>query len=266
MQHSSLRTPITYYGGKQKLVTTIVPLIAEHHLYCEPFVGGAAVYFGKAQSKVEVINDTNKEVINFYQVCRNRFHELQSLVKATLHSRDLHDDAWVVYNKPHLHDEVRRAWAVWVLATQSFTAQLNNNWGFDKKKATTSIKIQNRKEEFSEQLAQRLQNTQIECADALYIIGSRDAVDTFFYCDPPYFNSNLGHYNGYSEQDFENLLKMLGKIKGKFILSSYPSEILEKYTTKYKWHTKKIHQRITAAGAGYAKHKIEVITANYFIE
>lgn len=114
MIRPSLRTPITYYGGKQKLISTILPLIPQHSLYCEPFIGGAAVYFAKEPSKVEVINDTNKEVINFYQVCRNRFHDLQALVRVTLHSRDLHDDAFVIYSKPHLHDEVRRAWALWV--------------------------------------------------------------------------------------------------------------------------------------------------------
>jgi DNA adenine methylase len=265
VKHPSLRTPITYYGGKRKLVSTIVPLIPQHNLYCEPFIGGAAVFFGKEKSKVEVINDTNKEVINFYQVCRNRFHDLQSLVRTTLHSREQHDDAFVIYSKPHLHDEVRRAWALWVLSTQSFSANLEGSWGFDKKKHTTSLKIHNRREEFTEQLAIRLQTTQIECADALYIIESRDGVDTFFYCDPPYYNSNLGHYDGYSEQDYENLLKLLSKIKGKFLLSSYPSELLAKYSTKHKWHTKTIEQRITAAGADKKLFKTEVLTGNYEI-
>jgi DNA adenine methylase len=155
--------------------------------------------------------------------------------------------------------------ALWVLSTQSFSANLDNSWGYDKKKHTTSLKIQNRKEEFTEQLALRLQNVQIECADALYIIERRDGVDSFFYCDPPYYNSNLGHYNGYSEQDFENLLKLLSSIKGKFLLSSYPSDLLAKYSNKYKWHTITIDQRVTAAGADKKLFKVEVLTANYKI-
>ncbi len=47
----SMKTPITYYGGKQKLVSKILPLIPEHKLYAEPFVGGAAVFFGKPKVK-----------------------------------------------------------------------------------------------------------------------------------------------------------------------------------------------------------------------
>lgn len=241
-------------------------MLPQHQLYCEPFIGGAAVYFAKEPSAVEVINDTNKELINFYSVCKNRFNELQSLVRVTLHSRQQHDDAWVIYNKPHLFDEVRRAWAIWVLCNQSFSSQIDNSWGYDKKKYSTSLKIHNRREEFTEQLAIRLQTTQIESADALYIIQSRDSKDSLFYCDPPYFNSNMGHYDGYSESDFEELLKLLGSIEGKFILSSYPSEILKQYTAKFKWYKKEIVQVITASGAGNrCAKKTEVLTANFKI-
>ena len=43
----NLKTPISYYGGKQKLATKIISLIPLHTLYCEPFLGGAAVFFAK---------------------------------------------------------------------------------------------------------------------------------------------------------------------------------------------------------------------------
>jgi DNA adenine methylase len=44
-QTINLRTPISYYGGKQKLVKKITELMPEHRMYCEPFVGGAAVFW-----------------------------------------------------------------------------------------------------------------------------------------------------------------------------------------------------------------------------
>jgi DNA adenine methylase len=260
----NLRTPISYYGGKQKLATTVLSFIADHKLYCEPFLGGGAIFFAKKPSKVEVINDTNKELINFYRVCKNRFHDLSALVRVTLHSREEHDNAWIIYNKPHLFDEVRRAWAVWVLSTQSFSSMLDGSWGFDKSDDTTTRKISNKREEFAEQIAFRLQHAQIECADALYIIKSRDQADSFFYCDPPYYNSNCGHYDGYTESDFEALLKVLASIKGKFILSSYPSELLQSFAKSKKWQMWSIEQGVSVnQKGGYVKRKIEVITANY---
>lgn len=262
-----LRTPISYYGGKQKLAKQIISFFPEHKLYCEPFIGGAAVFFGKEPVPVEVINDTNAELVNFYRVCKNRFHDLQSLVRITLHSRKDHDDAWIIYNKPHLFDEVRRAWAVWVLSTQSFSAKIDGSWGYDRAVGTTTRKVINKRDEFTEEIAFRLQGAQIECADALYIIQTRDSVDSLFYCDPPYFNSDCGHYDGYSEQDFENLLIALSKIKGKFLLSSYPSPVLEKYTTKHKWKTWQVEQKVSVnAKSGRLKKKVEVVTANFKIE
>ncbi len=260
----NLRTPLSYYGGKQKLAKTVLSFIPEHTLYCEPFLGGAAIFFAKQQSKVEVINDTNKELINFYRVCKSKFHELSSLVRITLHSREDHDNAWIIYNKPQLFDEVRRAWAVWVLSTQSFSSMLDGSWGYDKTDNTTTQKISNKREQFTEELAIRLQNAQIECADALYIIQSRDTVDTFFYCDPPYYNSNCGHYDGYTQEDFEGLLKVLVDIKGKFMLSSYPSPLLKAYVKANNWHMWSVEQGVSVnAKGGYQKRKIEVITANY---
>lgn len=264
MKQFNLRTPISYYGGKQKLVATILQFIPEHNLYCEPFLGGAAVFFGKQPSNVEVVNDTNKELINFYRVCKNRFHDLSALTRTTLHSREDHDSAWIIYNKPHLFDEVRRAWAVWVLSTQSFSAMLDGSWGYDKTDDTTTKKITNKREEFTEKLALRLQHAQIECADATYIIRSRDTASSFFYCDPPYYNSNCGHYDGYTEADFTELLDTLASIKGKFMLSSYPSELLKRYAKQYGWNMWSVEQGVSVnAKSGYLKRKVEVITANF---
>lgn len=42
-----MKTPISYYGGKQKLCTEIISRMPAHNLYCEPFIGGAAIFFGK---------------------------------------------------------------------------------------------------------------------------------------------------------------------------------------------------------------------------
>lgn len=192
-----IKTPISYYGGKQNLVTTILPLIPKHTTYIEPFVGGGAIFWSKKPSEVEVINDYNRELINFYECVQNEFIELEKMVRISLHSRSLHQDATVVYENPHMFSKIKRAWAIWVLSAQSFSSMLDGSWGYDKIKGTTSQKIANKRDSFTEELAIRIQNVQIENTDALRIINSRDYKDAFIYCDPPYFNSDCGHYDGY---------------------------------------------------------------------
>lgn len=43
-----MKTPISYYGGKQRMLAYILPLVPEHQIYTEAFCGGAAVYWAKA--------------------------------------------------------------------------------------------------------------------------------------------------------------------------------------------------------------------------
>lgn len=261
---AKMKPLLPYYGGKVKLVSTLLPLIPEHVTYAEPFSGGAALFFAKEPSQIEVLNDTNKELINFYRVVQQDFVSLERIIRITLHSRTMHEDANVIYKHPHLFDEIKRAWAVWVLAVQSFSSMLNGSWGYDKNnKSTTTQKIINKRESFTEEYAIRLQNVQIENADAVYVIRSRDTKDAFFYCDPPYFNSDCGHYKGYSEGDFERLLSQLSLIEGKFLLSSYPSDLLSKWAKKHRWKQKQVEQRISVNKGYRGKSKIEVMTWNY---
>ena len=74
-------------------------------------------YWAKKPSEIEVINDTNKELMNFYEVCKNDFVDLEKMIRISLHSRSLHNDAKVVYSNPHLFTRIKRAWAVSVLAS-----------------------------------------------------------------------------------------------------------------------------------------------------
>lgn len=260
-----MKPPLTYYGGKQMLSKLIVSLIPKHNLYCEPFFGGGAVFFAKEPSNVEVINDTNGHLINFYKEIKTNFKKLDVEIRNTLHSREHHQAARIVLSYPQLFNETKRAWAIWTLANQSFASKLNGSWGYEKKENKSAIQLNSKRNAFSKVYAERLEKVQIECRDALEVIRAFDSKDTFFYLDPPYFNSNMGHYKGYTEEDFEKLLIVLSKIKGKFLLSSYPSDTLTKYTTKYEWVSKRIRKQIAVClePNGKRKNKLEVLTSNY---
>lgn len=263
-----MKPPLTYYGGKQRLASTIIALLPKHTLFCEPFFGGGAVFFNKAPSEIEVINDTNRELINFYEVVKNDFIKLEYRIRTTLHSRMLHMEAETIFRHPTLFGKTQRAWALWTLASQSYASKLNGSWGYDKKENRSAKVLYEKRLAFIERYAQRLEKIQIECVDALQVIKARDTKQSFFYCDPPYFNAHQGHYKGYTEQDFEALLQVLSKIKGKFLLSSYPSKLLSAYTKGHNWHTKKLNVSLSLSSNAKVKtkRKIEILTANYPLE
>lgn len=219
------------------------------------------MFWAKERSEVEVINDTNTEVVNFYQTVQKNYAELHNEIQATLHSREQHRQAVVVYENPAMFFPVKRAWAFWVLASQSFGASLGSGWRYGRSKKVETL-IDAKKKRFTEELTKRIEMTQIECADAIKVIKTRDSVDTFFYCDPPYFNANMGHYKGYTEDDFKRLLDTLSTIQGKFMLSSYPSKILKEYSEKYGWRTIHLPKKVRVL-RGETRSKAEVVTLNY---
>jgi DNA adenine methylase len=258
-----MKTPLSYYGGKQTLAPIILGLVPEHRIYCEPFLGGAAVFFAKEPSKVEIINDTNGEIINFYEVLQRDFSALEKEVAISLHSRKRHRQAQVIYENPEMFDRVKRAWAVWMLANSSYGCMLDASFGYDRT-GGTSKKLDNKRSAFTIDYAIRLQRTQIECCDALRVIRSRDMPDSFFYIDPPYVGSDQGHYDGYTQEDFDNLLKLLESLKGKFLLSSFKNETLREFTKRNGWHTVELKMMCSMTNRSQSpRQKVEVLTANY---
>ena len=142
-----MKTPITYYGGKQTLVKYLLGLIPRHTLYCEPFFGGGALFFAKEPSPVEVINDNNGEVVNFFRVMKMHFNELKKHVQATPHSRLLFKKAQNIYKNAKDNSVVERAWAFWTLANQGFSGGLTS-WGFGKENSK-EMSLSRKRDNFS---------------------------------------------------------------------------------------------------------------------
>lgn len=270
-----MRTPITYYGGKQRIAGHIISMLPGHKLYCEPFFGGGAVFFQKPKSGIEVINDHDNNLINFYLCVQNRFGELQDLVRQTLHSETMYYHAKDIWNGRTEANEIEKAWAVWLITNGSFAGSMHGGWKWcnGTSGGQSAIMIKNKRNEFSEQLHKRLEKVQISCRDALRVIQDRDRKDTFFYLDPPYPGSYQGHYGGYTHEDFFELLQLLTKIKGKFILSNYWCQTLRYHILKYGWNYQSVEVslKMTNLGRGDSREKgiqkrTEILVYNYDIE
>ncbi len=77
---------------------------------------------------------------------------------------------------------------------------------------------------------------------------------------------NQGHYCGYTPEDYIRLLDVLSIIKGKFLLSNYPSEVLSAYIQRNNRNVVEHHCKITANKSSEdepRKEKIELLVANY---
>ena len=129
-----------------------------------------------------------------------------------------------------------------MVTNQGFSCKIGT-WGYDRNKRAYTV--QNKIDSFAEELSLRLKYTQIESNQAHKVIESRDTKETFAYVDPPYIDTNQGHYGGYTHEHFKRDLNTLAAMQGKFLLSTYPSDILSEYTN--------MHGRITSYNVCYTK-------------
>lgn len=260
-----VRPPISYYGGKQTLLPRILPNIPPHKVYVEGFTGGGAVFWAKPPGESECLNDMNGHIVALYRCIQNDFAILRRLILSTPQSRSVHREARFILEHSEYFDDLKIAWAVWVQCNMSFSSKMFGGYGYSRD-VSCAKKIVNKRRAFTKLLQTRLNLVDIECNDALKVIQSRDSADTFFYLDPPYYNSDCGHYRGYSLQDYTALLELLEKVKGKFLLSSYPSDVLDEFTGRNNWYRIEIQKPIVACRGDRSKLKTEVLTANYPIQ
>jgi DNA adenine methylase len=257
-----MKTPITYYGGKQYMLRHIRPLVPAHNLYYEPFAGGDAVLFDKEPAPINVINDLNGELINFYRVAKERPAELGREIAPVLHSRAQFDHACYIYRNPLFLTPVQRAAALWLLSKVSFAWKLGQAFGFEKTKSKNPRKLANAKLAFCDEPVRLLKKATIECDDAFNIIRRYDTPGTFFFLDPPYAGTGMGHYAGmFSGQELVALLEFCGTLQGKFMLTTYPNETVRSAANCSGWAIHPVKHPLIAAKAGRVQE--EWIVCNY---
>ena len=246
---------ISYYGGKQKMVKHLLPLIPAHRIYIEPFAGGASLFFAKenpsslTDSKyIEVLNDTNQDLINLYKVAKSRTEEFLRELDLIPYSEYLYRQA-----KENKNDlcELKCAVNFFLRIMMSYSYQLDNGFAFSKNFSSSS------RHYFSynnyvvrlNKCVKRLSNVYIFDRDAINIIDNYDAQESFFYCDPPYPDTDQGHYSGYTQKDFKNLIEKLLNIKGSFMLSCYENDAVPKDWEKFEFKTKNYSQNTNNGGS-----------------
>src|ERR1700720_4233249 len=111
--------PLAYIGGQTRLASKILSLLPEHTTYVEPFAGGAQVLFHKQPSNVEVLNDLDFEVVNFFRVCQWHYEEFVRYLRFCLVSRKLHE--LHVKSDPATLTDIQRAGRFFYLQ--------KNSWG-----------------------------------------------------------------------------------------------------------------------------------------
>ena len=207
--------PLSYIGGKRALAKRIIAMFPEHTTYVEAFAGGAQVFFQKQPSRVEVLNDRDNEIANFFRVCQQHHEEFLRYFRFALVSRTCFE--LLKATDPATLTDIQRAARYLYILKSSFASLVrhpNYHWhvvqppGFNLERLPQLI----------ENAHKRLERVQIENLPYEEVLRRYDRPATFFYLDPPYYGRKLYRYN-FEPADFERLAERLRTLRGKFILS-----------------------------------------------
>lgn len=241
-------------------------MIPPHQVYTETFFGGGSVFFAKKPSGSETINDRLDVCINFYRILKTQYAELKKLIDNSLISRTMHTEAkQILKGQIDCRCQVKKAWAFWYATNFSFCNKIGGGYKYSNDMHTSiPLTLKIKKKEFTDLLVYRIESAYIENADAIKVLRSRNVAGAFHYVDPPYMNADQGHYKGYTEQDFTDLLDFLAtECKGAWLLSNYPSAPLNEYAEKYGWNVKQIDHSSKHGPMQKHRKKLETLVWNY---
>jgi DNA adenine methylase len=244
----AVKPPFTYFGGKTSIADRIVGLLPAHEHYVEPFAGSLAVLLAKPPSLMETVNDLHGDLMNFWQVLRDRPAEFERACALTPHSRAEHQLAMGL----PAADNLERARRTWILLTQGRSGQMScrAGWRFYGDSRGSSSSMPDYLEAYTSRIApaaRRLAAVSLECLPALDVIARYGRYPaTLIYADPPYLEATrTGRGRGASyvhdmrtEASHRELAGALTAARAAVVLSGYASPL---YDELYDgWHRAEI--------------------------
>jgi len=249
------RKAFGYAGGQRALLPHVINLIPAHKTFVELFAGGATIFFNKAPSEVEVINDIDNRLINLYNVLREHPEEFKRQISLMPNSREL----FARFKREIIKetDEIKRAAMYYYLIT--------NTWS-GKTKAVGYVAKPHASKEM-EWFANRLRHVIIENLDYKECLEKYDAPDVFVYADPPYVRGGPSLYEfSFEEKDHMEFADVMKRIAGKFLITYDDHPLIDILFKDY--FKKRVETVKTMASKGVGEkcgRETHLLIANYDI-
>jgi len=245
-----MKTPkvVRWFGGKSHLLPEILKRIPPHTTYVEPFGGGAAVLFAKAPSPIEVYNDIDSAIVNFFRVLRETHlrDELVRQLELTPYSREEYHNyrAWAKAGEPEtelpynpqspftLEEQraIEKARRFFVLNQQGFSAIYAGSWRFAHNDPRVVEQYWSTLDKLHA-VGNRLKRVQIEHDSFEHVIPRYDHEEAFFFLDPPYVPDTRVSPEVYRHEmtieDHKRLVEILLLTEGMVMLTGYDHPVYD---------------------------------------
>ncbi|OHV11213.1 DNA adenine methylase [Kushneria phosphatilytica] len=206
---------LPWMGGKRRLAKQILPIFQPHQAYVEPFCGGAALFFMKEPSPVEVINDAHGELINLYRIVKHHLEELVKQFRWGLVSREEYLTQREIEPR-HLTD-IQRAARFFYLQKLAFGGRVEGQTFGTSAVSPPRLNLLRIEEDLSAAHL-RLSRTLIEHLDWAECISRYDRPGTLFYLDPPYWGT-AGYGVDFGLEQYDRMAQLAHDAKGQVVIS-----------------------------------------------
>lgn len=251
VKHQLIKSPLNYTGGKHKLLPQLLPLFPkEITKFIDLFAGGCNVGVNVEAEEI-VCNDIEKELINFYNVCKTVPTELIiKKIEGTVFKYKLSKENYEGYRNLRAdYNSGDHSWHMfYTLVAHSFSNQIRFN---SKREFNLPFGKRTFNPALNEKLtlfANRIKSLNIEFkSDHYKKVVEELTEDDFVYCDPPYLiaTASYNENGAWTEEDEHELLSTLDDLNTKnikFALSNVithkgkENKILKKWSKKYNIH------------------------------
>lgn len=201
-----LNSPFRYPGGKFYARSIILGMLPPHTAYCEPFAGGASIYFAKGKVIPSVLNDLDRDVINTLEHIRDKVEDLIALLDGIPATKKLHSYYKNVYEP---ESDLERAFRWFYLNRTSYSGIMRSEncyWGFGEK---YSMRPENWPRHLRA-VSQKLQGVDLLSQDFEELIDSLPD-GMFLFIDPPYYGADQHKFYNctFSNEDHHRLAACL---------------------------------------------------------
>lgn len=263
---------IKWHGGKSYLAKRIVALMPRCLHYVEPYAGGLAVLLARNPEGVsEVVNDMNRNLMNFWKVLQDpeTFEQFRRRIEAVPFAEAEWKEASESLQRETDASAVERAVWFFVACRQSLAGRMDSFAPLSRRRIRRGMNEQASawltSIEGLPAVHERLRRVVILNKPALEVMRQQDGPDTLFYCDPPYLPETRTAPDIYEFEmtvdDHRELLATLRSLKGKVMLSGYPSPLYEQELMGWTKHVFDLPNH--AAGGATKTRETECLWCNF---
>ena len=209
-----MKPVFSWPGGKSWAAKYVLPLIPEHTCYVEPFAGGLAILLAKPPCGLEVVNDINSDLINFFRCVQSHRDELIKELQWVLNSREVFTE----FKQQRGLTDIQRAARWFRIQTLSFGGD-GDSFAVTRKSGGGAGKSRRALLDKLDALNDRLDRVVTEHLSWQHCLELYDSNETFFFVDPPYLGGKIKNYGAWTEADLVRLRDCLVERKGKWLLT-----------------------------------------------